>query len=1209
MSIATKHVEEILTSTFEMTKYVDLVREIFSDVKIIAPDKMVKEYSNFSSHVKASAHVGSYVSPENEKIAVFAVELQKNTYVENSRSTQRSYAKKLIENGGCDAALIAFYTDTVDKWRLSFVVLDYEMKIENGKLKTEEKITPAKRYSYLVGDGEPCHTAISRFGKFIRDNNSQPTLSEIEEAFSVEAVTKEFFDLYCEKFYQLVECLDSNEAFVEEAERCGFSTEQFAKKLLGQIVFLYFLQKKGWLGVGVWNPMISEREYNNIYWAKTVSSAKRQLIQQYLPVIYVWNGNEYKFKGLKALESVPDEVEELIANAMPGDRNWGSGSKTFLRTWFEFAKKKEGRFYDDYLEPLFYATLNTNRGDLGYSSILHCRVPFLSGGLFDPIDGYDWKHTDFNIPNEIFSNRESEDDMRADGILDVFDRYNFTMSEDEPMEREVAIDPEMLGKVFENLLDVKDRKSKGAFYTPREIVHYMCQESLVNYLTTNIDISEDAIRSFILYGDFYKDADTEKTLKVTDTSGKSHYEFDVNRELKISPEIFDPKNGVNRINEIDELLKNIRVADPAVGSGAFPLGMLNEIVRARQNLTAYMVTQKNAYEARTMMINERSAHSLKYETIKNCIFAVDIEPSAVDIARLRLWLALVIDDEINPNAQSPLDGHRNPLPLPNLECNIICGNSLIDEFEGYKLIPINASLGTGETTGEYSWNQMELEALIPKLIDAQDKLFRCEDPIRKVDLKAEIEALKAQMIREQLSFMSPDQLQKYEDSKQVASKPYALWQIEFARVFNEKGGFDVVVGNPPYVQLQKSISDTEKLGDAYAKMGYESFVKTGDLYCLFYEKGYRLLRTGGTLAFITSNKWMRAGYGEKLRGFFAKNTNPLFLIDFAGQKIFESATVDVNILIFEKGENKGNTKACVVKESCGDNLSVYVEQMSSISKFTTPESWVILNSIEASIRRKMREKGTPLSQWNLSINYGIKTGFNDAFIISTEKKDELISADPKSAELIRPILRGRDIKRYEYSFANLWIINVHNGLKDNNLAPINIEEYPAIKAHLDTYYSKLEKRADKGVTPYNLRNCAYMNDFSEQKIVWGNLCLSAQFALVGPDFFVNAPSPMIVPGNKYVLAVLNSKLGDWYIRNLGVTRNGGYFEYKPMFVEQLPVPVLPENEQTIFCELIDKILSAKENHEDSTNYEEEVNSLVYNLYDLTSDEIEFIKNR
>lgn len=1045
MNLAIKRVEEILSSAFEMTKYVDLVKEIFSNIKIVAPDKMRKEYSNFSSHVEASSHVGSYVSPDDEKIAVFAVELKQQTYVENSRSTQRSYAKKMIENGGCDAALIAFYTSGDDKWRLSFVVLDYEMKIENGKLKTEEKVTPAKRYSYLVGEGEPCHTAISRFGKFIRDNNSQPTLAEIEEAFSVEAVTKEFFDLYCEKFYQLVECLDSNEAFREESERCGFSTEQFAKKLLGQIVFLYFLQKKGWLGVGVWNSVISDRDYNSIYWTKTVSAAKREQIQQYLPVIYAQNGSEYKFRGLKALESIPNEIEEMIANAMPGDRNWGSGSKTFLRTWFDFAKRKGGKFYDEYLEPLFYATLNTNRGELGYSSILHCRVPFLSGGLFEPIDGYDWKNTDFNIPNDIFSNQQSEDDLKADGILDVFDRYNFTMSEDEPMEREVAIDPEMLGKVFENLLDVKDRKSKGAFYTPREIVHYMCQESLVNYLTTNSDISEEAIRSFILYGDFYKDFDTEKTLKVTDANGKSHYEFDINRELKISPEIFNPKNGINKVNEIDSLLKNIRVADPAVGSGAFPLGMLNEIVRARQNLTAYMTTQKNAYEARLMLVNERSVHNLKYETIRDCIFAADIEPSAVDIARLRLWLALVIDDEINPNAQSPLDGHRNPLPLPNLECNIVCGNSLIDEFEGYKLIPINASLGTAKANEEYNWNQMEIDALIPKLIDVQDRLFRCDSPDRKEALKAEIEVLKDQMIRAQLSMMDEEHLQKYENSKKLASKPYVLWQIDFARVFNEKGGFDVVVGNPPYVQLQKAISDNVKLGDIYEKLGYESFVKTGDLYCLFYEKGYGLLRIGGTLAFITSNKWMRAGYGEKLRRFFAKNTNPLFLIDFAGQKVFESATVDVNILIFDKRKNNGSTKACIVKENCTDNLSVYVEQMSSITMLSTSNSWTILSPIEQSINQKINSKGIPLKEWNLRINRGILTGYNDAFIIPTEKKDELIAADPKSAELIRPILRGRDIKRYTYTFADLWLIATFPSRH------YNIDNYPAIKKHLLSY--------------------------------------------------------------------------------------------------------------------------------------------------------------
>lgn len=245
MNPTVRKVAGILTSDFSMNNYVDLTREIFSTVKIVAPDSFHKEYSNFSSHVDGSYHVGLYQSPDDKKIAVFAVQLQKQSFVENSRSTQRSYAKKLIENGNCDAALIAYYTPGDPKWRLSFVRLDFEMKLENGKLKASENITPAKRYSYLVGKDEPCHTAIDRFHKFIADNNSEPTMAELEEAFSVEAVTNEFFQLYCEKFYQLSDWLTQNDDFLAEAERCGFTVEQYAKKLLGQIVFLYFLQKKG----------------------------------------------------------------------------------------------------------------------------------------------------------------------------------------------------------------------------------------------------------------------------------------------------------------------------------------------------------------------------------------------------------------------------------------------------------------------------------------------------------------------------------------------------------------------------------------------------------------------------------------------------------------------------------------------------------------------------------------------------------------------------------------------------------------------------------------------------------------------------------------------------------------------------------------------------------------------------------------------------
>ena len=510
MNVAIQRVEKILTSAYSVQNYTDLIREIFPTVKIIAPDRFRKEYTNFSSHIEGSAHVGTYNDPEGNTVIIHAVQLKKETYVETSRSTQRSYAKKLMEAGNADAAIIAFYTEGDPKWRISFVRLDYEIKFENGKMSTAENLTPAKRYSYLVGKDEPCHTAISRFHRFIIDdpNAAQPTLDDLEEAFSVEKVTEEFFNLYCEKFHQLREALEANPDFVEEAKDHNFTSSQFAKKLMGQIVFLYFLQKKGWLGVGMWTGKLTKKQYDNVFYS--YSGARKRLVQEYLPSVYIRTGeDEYQLKA-SVLDQIPDDAEELIANALPDQRGWGSGSKTFMRTLFNHAMKKGGNFFDEYLEPLFYNALNVNRGELGYDPDLHCRVPFLSGGLFEPIDGYDWKHNDFAIPNNIFSNRDEKGERDADGILDIFDRYNFTMSEDEPLEREVAIDPEMLGKVFENLLEVNDRKSKGAFYTPREIVHYMCQETLISYLVKETGLAEPDIRDFILMGDFMKDEDTSK---------------------------------------------------------------------------------------------------------------------------------------------------------------------------------------------------------------------------------------------------------------------------------------------------------------------------------------------------------------------------------------------------------------------------------------------------------------------------------------------------------------------------------------------------------------------------------------------------------------------------------------------------------------------------------------------------------------------------
>lgn len=886
-SAVVKKIETILHSPYHIKNYVDLVREIFPDVRIVAPEKLNKEFSNFSSHIEGSAHVGTFQTPDKKKIIIMAVQLKKAGYVENSRSTHRSFAKKLIENGNADAAFIAFYTEDDPKWRLSLVRLDYEMKIENGRLKTAENLTPAKRYSYLVGQDEPCHTAISQFERFITDsaaNPEHPTLDDLENAFSVEKVTDEFFNLYCEKFHQLREQLESIEDFRIEAEQHNFTSAQFAKKLMGQIVFLYFLQKKGWLGVGAWPNTLTEKEYKNAFYARGAKS--RELI----PIVYrpVGDGT-YKISSA-GLNSISDADEEVLAMCVKG-KPWGSGPHDFMRKLFNIAVQRKINFYNELLEPLFYDALNRNRGEQGYCPALHCRIPFLSGGLFEPIDGYDWEHNDFSIPNEVFSNAATKG-RDADGILDIFDRYNFTMSEDEPMEREVAIDPEMLGKVFENLLEINDRKSKGAFYTPREIVHYMCQESLINYLTNALSISEDAIRDFILYGDFMKDEDTIKEKR------QGYGGMYISDELyKINP---DGTVAVNRLLDMDKALQDVRVADPAVGSGAFPLGMLNEIVRARQNISAYLAITMKPFDIRMMYQLERSPHTLKYETIRNCIFACDIEPSAVDIAQLRLWLALVIDDEINPNAQTPLDGHRNPLPLPNLESNILCGNSLVDEFEGVRLVKESDLLGS---TGDYQRDitSDRFDTIIRKLIETQDELFRCADTEEKKQLKEQIESLRDMIILTQLEGCDSAIIERYYDTKQMASKPYILWQLDFARVFKEKGGFDIVIGNPPYIDSENMVNQgLEEERNLLAKR--YSFTKGNwDIYIAFFERGYRLLSGNGTLSYITPDKWISKPFGAEMRKHLFKNFKSILV---AGRDVFETALVDSIITIITTQEHE-----------------------------------------------------------------------------------------------------------------------------------------------------------------------------------------------------------------------------------------------------------------------------------------------------------------
>lgn len=1164
-----KRIESVLTSGYSVQNFVEFVQEVFDNVKLVAPDHFRKEFTNFSSHIAGSSHVGEYTTPDGKKIVIFAVQLLNQGYVENSRSTQRSYAKKLIEASGSDAALIAFYTDGDPKWRLSFVRLDYEMKIENGKLKTAENITPAKRYSYLVGEGEPCHTAIERFRRFITDNHFHPTLEEFEEAFSVEAVTNEFFTLYCEKFHQLREHLEASEDFKIESERHNFTAAQFAKKLMGQIVFLYFLQKKGWLGVNAWPKTMTEKEYKNAFFAKGAKS--RELI----PLVYQQKQDGLFHLSAKGLEQLSDEDEAMLAPCVKGEP-WGTGPHNFMRRLFTFSQKKNANFFDDYLEPLFYNALNVNRGDQGYDPVLHCRIPFLSGGLFEPIDGYEWEHNDFGIPNEIFSNGDTR---TGTGILDVFDRYNFTMSEDEPLEREVAIDPEMLGKVFENLLEVKDRKSKGAFYTPREIVHYMCQESLINYLTESLKVSEDAIRDFILYGDFMKDEDTVKEKRLG------------NAGMYISEELYkidaSGKVVVNRLMDMDQALANVRVADPAVGSGAFPLGMLNEIVRARQNISAYMAITMNARDIRMMYQMDRSPHSLKYQTIKNCIFAADIEPSAVDIAQLRLWLALVIDDETNPNAQSLMDGHINPLPLPNLESNILCGNSLIDEFEGIALINPGNLLGKSDQMAQLDFSSARFDAILNRLIEKQDELFRCDNTEKKHQMKDEIESLRDMIIQEQLTDCSTEIRQHYEETKHMASKPYILWQLDFARVFREKGGFDIVIGNPPYIGFH-NVPNKE-----YNKLHYVTADGKYDFYVLFIERGLQLTSERGFVSYICPSYFYKRDYGKKTRNLLLTNTDLKYIADFSDYQIFESALTYTCIFGASKIAT-GHNQIRVLNKS----LSLLDAHEISQDSLTEP-TWILEKAETNAILEKVQKKsGFTFGEIAKSISQGIVTGSNETYLID----DSVIEELQLENEFLHTAYKGKDIKNGQLLDGHYKVFYPYYVNAKGKTVCISEDELKGKAPHMYAYLlSKKDKLLEREYfrkSPkqwFELWNPRKMQHFYSRKFVFAEISLVNDFVLTDECFYTDSAcgselKPEFKKYEAFIYKYLNSKLATYVYKKVSVPKANGYSIYKNAFLKMFPI-ILPMEEKD-FLHMSNK----------------DFNEYLYEMVGLCSEEIAIVES-
>ena len=1095
---------QIFQQPFNQKLWQEVLRDFFHATMLRAEP----EHIDGTSEDEQGFYFGSIDTDDSYRIGLFHFDI-KHGDVSRKRVGLRNLVRSFVNptRGEFDAALVVF--DSHESWRLSFIC---DIKGE---------ATAPKRYTFVFGDANNWYnTAVSRF---IELQSKGVSFSNLKEAFSVEALTKEFYNELFD-WYQWAVSPGSGIYFPNNTETSDDDFEDIDKKiirLITRLMFVWFIKQKG---------------------------------------------------------LVPDSLfEEKDLREVLVD--------------FDPRSNEQGNYYNAILQNLFFATLNRaiedEEGKRGFAKLkgqrdvkslyryaemftiseedvlqLFSEIPFLNGGLFECLDktkkidgvetayNYDgfsrndfiangrYRHRAF-IPNRFFFDEKQ-------GLLNILKRYNFTIEENTPNEQQVALDPELLGKVFENLLGAYNPETKetarnqsGSFYTPREIVNYMVDESLIAYLGDT-----PLVRSM------FKDDFEPDELHWSD------YQL------------------------IAGKLKSVKILDPACGSGAFPMGLLNRIVELLQKIEA-----------------DKTTYELKLNIIENCIYGSDIQSIAAQITKLRFFISLICDcekDTSKPNFGIPT--------LPNLETKFVTANSLIGIKDKGKEIQGNLFIDT------------QISELKQELYEVRHNHFRAKTATEKIRLRKTDESIRsglAELLSQgfQTGF-NTDQLISWNPYDQNAVSPF----FDSEWMFGVTDGFDIVIGNPPYIQLQ---NDGGKLGKLYQPCGFKTFASTGDIYCLFYERGHQLLKPEGHLCFITSNKWMRAGYGEKTRNFFANETNPKLLIDFAGVKIFESATVDTNILLFAKSDNQHQTVCAVTNKQNKDsvkNLSDFVQQHNSICDFNSSDSWVILSPIELSIKRKIEAVGTPLKDWDIQINYGIKTGFNDAFIISTEKRNEILAnckdADERqrTEELIRPILRGRDIKRYGYDWANLYLIATFPSRH------YDIDRYPAVKQYLLSFgIERLEQTGKTHVVDgekvkarkktnnkwfETQDSISYWEDFLKPKIMYPNMTKYIPFYFDEKGFYQNDKSFMITGANvAYLTAFLNSSLFKFCFLDNFPELQGGTRELRKIFFDKIPVLKVSKEINDSFIPVLKDI-----QNEYTKQKAQRIDSMLFNLYDLTEEE-------
>ena len=802
-------------------------------------------------------------------------------------------------------------------------------------------------------------------------------------------------------------------------------------------------------------------------------------------------------------------------------------------------------------------------------------------------------------------------------LLEFLDAYDFASEGSEEVQEtaKTLINASVLGLIFEKINGHKD----GSVFTPGAVTMYMSREA----------IQTTVVRKF------------------NETMGWSCSDYETLKDKDIED-----------YYQANAIVDSIRICDPAVGSGHFLVSVLNEIIRTKYDLGILLDCNGKRIKKQDWSIeiandelivsdydgepfvyipgngeSQRIQEALfneKRRIIENCLFGVDLNPNAVNICHLRLWIELL------KNAYYTKDsGYIDLETLPNIDINIKVGNSLIHRFDlSQDISEILKKTGISITqykdavarykNAHSKDEKRELEDMISTIKSTLQTQISLYDPkvLRKIQLEKELNNLLAPQLFES---SKKEKAQREKQAKTLKTRINKLndeiegirnnkmfigafeWRIEFPEILDESGyfmGFDCIIGNPPYIQLQKMGTDA----DALQKMGYKTYERTGDIYCLFYEMGMELLKPNAMLSFITSNGWLKSAYGKSLRALLAEQYNPLKLIDFAGFKVFDSATVDVNILNIEKQIPLGQTYACSIRKDEFDieKLSDYVRTHNQESSFGS-DVWAILSDIEQRIKAKVESAGVPLKEWDVEIFRGVLTGCNDAFIITSEKRDEILAnciddaERQKTAEIIRPILRGRDVCRYGYEWGDLWLINTHNGIK-GKLERIHIEDYPSIKQHIDNYWDKIESRTDQGDTAYNLRNCAYLDEFSKPKIIWKRVGSIIRFSydykgVLGLDstcFAIGSHIP-------YLCCILNSSMGHYLLNNAPRTGTGDLL-ISVQAVEPVKIPPVPDNEDRF------EMFVNEASSNPTAELDEIIDNMVFELYGLDQEEREYVIN-